>query len=253
MTLWTELARASTGAGDDILLRKRGNIYEIRFNGIELMSNIMWRSEAVLAERSLRRVGGAPQPRLLIGGLGMGFTLRAALDLSPADAEVTVCELIPAIAEWNHAVLAPLADHPLRDPRVELRIMDVMDLLAESDPGFDVILMDTDNGPDFLVRDDNQRLYGQNGLNVVRDALRPGGIAAFWSAEISDLFEDRLNELVWDWQREDVQLPGGRVDAFHHIYLARKARVGSVSYQSAGSSRLPDAPQLVRCGAGGLR
>ncbi|WP_179209265.1 MULTISPECIES: hypothetical protein [Haematobacter] len=239
--------------GDDILLRKRGDIYEIRFNGIELMSNIMWRSEAVLAERSLWRLRSASEPRVLIGGLGMGFTLRAALDLSPPDAQVTVCELIPAIAQWNHEVLAPLADHPLRDPRVQLRVVDVMDLLSESGPGFDVILMDTDNGPDFLVRDDNQRLYGESGLNAVRDALRPGGIAAFWSAEISDPFEDRLSELGWDWQREDVQLPGGRVDAFHHIYLARKARVGSVSHQSARSSRLPDAPQLVRCRASGLQ
>lgn len=246
MTLWTELARASTEAGDDIMLRKRGDIYEIRFNGIELMSNIMWRSEAVLAERSLRRVGGAPQPRMLIGGLGMGFTLRAALDLSPPDAQVTVCELIPAIAEWNHEVLAPLADHPLRDPRVDLRVMDVNDLLAKSGPGFDVILMDTDNGPDFLVRDDNQRLYGQTGLNAVRDALRPGGIAAFWSAEISDPFEDRLNELGWNWQREDVQLPGGRVDAFHHIYLARQFQGERVSPGLAVAGHIPPALVLAQ-------
>ncbi len=246
MTLWTELARASTEAGDEILLRKRSDIYEIRFNGIELMSNIMWRSEAVLAERSLWRLRSAPEPRVLIGGLGMGFTLRAALDLTGPDAEVTVCELIPAIAEWNRGVLAPLADHPLRDPRVQLRVMDVMDLFAESGPGFDVILMDTDNGPDFLVRDNNQRLYGQTGLNAVQEALRPGGIAAFWSAEISEAFEDRLNELGWDWQREDVQLPGGRVDAFHHIYLARQFQGERVSPGLAVAGHIPPALVLAQ-------
>lgn len=220
MTLWTELARAATAAGDEILLRRRGDIHEIRFNGIELMSNITWRSEAVLAERSLRR-RGLEAPRVLIGGLGMGFTLRAALDMLGPDAQITVCELIPAIAEWNGADLAALAGHPLRDPRVDLRIMDVMDLLEQSPGAFDVILMDTDNGPDFTVRADNARLYARSGLEAARDALRPGGIAAFWSAEVSEPFEARLDACGWDWQREDVQLPGGRVDAFHHVYFGR--------------------------------
>ncbi len=220
MTLWTELARTSTEAGDEIILRQRDRIHEIRFNGIELMSNLTWRSEAVLAERSLRRHGG-DAPRVLIGGLGMGFTLRAALDLLGPDAQVTVCELIPAIADWNRDILGPLAGHPLRDPRIGLRIMDVIDLLEDSPGGFDVILMDTDNGPDFTVRAENERLYGRPGLEAVRAALRPGGIAAFWSAEVSDPFEARLTGQGWDWQREDVQLAGGRADAFHHVYFGR--------------------------------
>lgn len=220
MTLWTELARTSTEAGDEIILRQRDRIHEIRFNGIELMSNLTWQSEAVLAERSLRRHGG-DAPRVLIGGLGMGFTLRAALDLLGPDAQVTVCELIPAIADWNRDILGPLAGHPLRDPRIGLRIMDVIDLLEDSPGGFDVILMDTDNGPDFTVRAENERLYGRPGLEAVRAALRPGGIAAFWSAEVSDPFEARLTEHGWDWRREDVQLSGGRADAFHHVYFGR--------------------------------
>lgn len=220
MTIWTELARASTEAGDEILLRRRGTLHEIRFNGIELMSNLTWQSEAVLAERSLRRHGRA-DARVLIGGLGMGFTLRAALDGLDARAQVTVCELIPAIAAWNRGALGALAGHPLRDRRVELRLMDVMDLLAASPDRFDLILMDTDNGPDFTVRPDNERLYARQGLAAVRRALRPGGIAAFWSAEISPPLEARLDEGGWSWQREDVQLAGGRVDAFHHVYFGR--------------------------------
>lgn len=223
MTLWTELDRASTGAGDEILLRRRGDIHEIRFNGIELMSNLTWQSEALLAERSLRRHGHA-DAHVLIGGLGMGFTLRAALDRLDARARVTVCELIPAIARWNHGRLGGLAGHPLRDPRVHLRIMDVMDLLASSPDGFDLILMDTDNGPDFTVRPDNERLYARAGLEAVRGALRPGGIAAFWSAEVSAPFEARLSDCGWHWRREDVQLAGGRVDAFHHVYFGHDPR-----------------------------
>lgn len=219
MTLWTELDRAMTAAGDEIILRQRGEIYEIRFNGIELMSNLTWRSEAILAERSLRRQGDAGAA-VLIGGLGMGFTLRAALDCLGPSARVTVCELIPAIAAWNAGPLAALAGAPLRDPRAELRLMDVMDLLHASPRGFDVILMDTDNGPDFTVREDNARLYAPAGLGAVRRALRPGGIAAFWSAGISDAFEARLDADGWAWSREDVHLPGGRADAFHHVYLA---------------------------------
>lgn len=220
MTLWTELARTSTEAGDEIILRRRGDIHEIRFNGIELMSNLTWQSEAVLAERSLRRHRG-DAPQVMIGGLGMGFTLRAALDLLGPGARVTVCELIPAIADWNRGILGALADYPLRDPRVGLRIMDVMELLEDSPDGFDVILMDTDNGPDFTVRVENECLYARSGLEAVRAALRPDGIAAFWSAEVSEPFEARLTGQGWDWRREDVQLTGGRVDAFHHVYFGQ--------------------------------
>lgn len=221
MTSWTELARTATGAGDEILWRRRGTIHEIRFNGIELMSSLTWESEAVLAEHGLRRHGRGAG-RVLIGGLGMGFTLRAVLDRLEADARVTVCELIPAIADWNRGDLGGLAGHPLRDPRVDLRLMDVMDLLAASPGSFDLILMDTDNGPDFTVRADNARLYAPTGLEAVRHALRPGGLAAFWSADISAPFEARLDEAGWQWQREDVRLADGRPGACHHIYFGHR-------------------------------
>lgn len=239
MTLWTELARASTEAGDDIVLCRRGEIYEIRFNDIDLMSNLTWRSEAVLAERSLRR-RGLDEPRVLIGGLGMGFTLRVALDLLGGGAQVMVSEIVPAIVGWNAGILGPLADHPLRDPRVDLRIADVMDVLETNPRAFDVILMDTDNGPDLTVRRDNECLYAARGLDAVRGALRPGGLAAFWSARISDTFEARLSRCGWDWFREDVQLPGARVDAFHHIYLARD-RHQMAGLQGAGDAQTAQA------------
>lgn len=225
MTLWTELTRATTAAGDEILLRQRGDIYEIRFNGIELMSNLNHQSEGTLAMRSLW-LHGDHAARVMIGGLGMGFTLRAALDLLGRASEITVCELIPEIVTWNRSgALAPLADRPLDDPRVDLRVGDVMAELRESPDGYDVILMDTDNGPDFTVREVNGLIYEHHGLEVVRRALRPRGIAAFWSATISEPFEERLSALPWKWHREDVQLIGGRADAFHHIYFARREGV----------------------------
>ncbi len=220
MTLWTELDRATTAAGDSIVLRQRKDIYEIRFNGSELMSNINHQSEDTLAVRSLR-LNGHPGARVLIGGLGMGFTLRVALDMLDEKSQIVVCELIPEIATWNRGILSKLAGHPLCDPRVDLRIEDVMETLETSPGAFDVILMDTDNGPDFTVRPDNNRLYEAYGLDVVRHALRPGGIAAFWSSEISPEFEQRLTTQPWQWQREDIQLSGMRADAFHHIYLVK--------------------------------
>lgn len=219
MTLWTELARASNAAGDDIVLRRRDGIYEIRFNGLELMSNLNHRSETILAERSLRLHGRSVR-RVLIGGLGMGFTLRTALDWIEREAEVTVCELVPEIADWNLRHIGHLADHPLRDPRVVLHIDDVQHVLRQRGDAYDVILMDTDNGPDVTVRETNDAIYSECGLRSVHRRLAPGGIAAFWSATVSAEFEDRLAALPWRWRRDDVCLVDGRADAFHHIYLA---------------------------------
>lgn len=219
MTLWTELARASGASGDDILLRQRGNIYEIRYNGMELMSNLNHDSEDILAERAMR-LRGRPARNALIGGLGMGFTLRRVLDWLDTEARVTVCELIPEVVDWNRGPIGHLAGHPLSDPRVTVFCGDVAAELAGAAGRYDVILMDTDNGPDHRVRDGNARLYRDTGIALVRRALAPGGIAAFWSATLSPGFEAELTRAGWHWQREDVNLIGGRADAFHHIYVA---------------------------------
>lgn len=219
MTLWEDLARATNAAGDEILLRQRGTIYEIRYNGIELMSNLNHQSESVLAERALRLFGRRPR-EVLIGGLGMGFTLRAALNLLGPNARVTVCELVPEIVTWNHGRLSHLAGHPLSDPRVSIEIGDVTAVLARNPGRFDVILMDTDNGPDILVRETNGAIYAESGLSRSRDALTKGGIAAFWSAEIAPAFEARLSRQAWPWRRDDIALIPGRVNALHHIYFA---------------------------------
>lgn len=219
MTLWTELARASNTAGDEINLRRKDDLYEIRFNGLELMSNINHRSETILAERSVRLHGRAVR-RVLIAGLGMGFTLRATLDWIGENTEVTVCELVPEIVDWNWQHIGHLAGHPLRDRRVDLRIVDVQRLLEWNGGNYDIILMDTDNGPDFTVRETNDAIYSESGLETVYRCLAPDGIVAFWSATVSVDFEERLDALPWRWRRDDVSLISGRADAVHHIYFA---------------------------------
>ncbi|MDR7126329.1 hypothetical protein [Pseudotabrizicola sp. 4114] len=217
MTTWTTLARAGTASGDEIILRQRGAIFEIRYNGIELMSNLNHQSEDQLALRAMRRVDFRARS-ILIGGLGLGFSLRAVLDLAVPEAEVTICELIPEIAEWNKGPLGHLADHPLDDPRTTLIIEDVQAHLMRSDKSYDLILLDTDNGPDFLVRTGNADLYKQGGLVSVAASLAKDGLAAFWSATASVEFERRLSAQPWFWMREDIALVPGRVDAMHHIY-----------------------------------
>lgn len=217
MTLWNTLARARTASGDDIMLRQRGNIFEIRYNGIELMSNLNHQSEDQLALRTMRRLDFRAK-RVLIGGLGLGYSLRAALDLAAPETEVTVCEIIPEVVAWNRGPLAHLAQSPLDDPRSKIVIGDVRDHLAASEGRYDLILLDTDNGPDFVVRPGNEDLYQAQGIAVVARALTPGGLAAFWSATASDRFERTLAKYPWSWIREDIPLIPGRVDGMHHIY-----------------------------------
>lgn len=238
MTLWTEVARHRTESGDQIILRQRGNVFEIRFNGLELMSNLNHQSETMLAERSAR-LYGRPARRVFIGGLGMGFTLRTMLDWLELDGKVTVCELVPEIIEWNRRHFGHLAGHPLNDRRVELRVGDVLDVLREAGGSYEMILMDTDNGPDYTVRETNGAIYENPGLRSVWNRLAAGGLAAFWSATISDEFEERLDQLPWRWHREDICLDGGRADAFHHIYFATKPAADAASEVAAEDALEP--------------
>lgn len=238
MTLWTELARAGTAAGDDIILRQKADNFEIRFNGLELMSSFNHQSETVLAERSLRLQGHAAR-QVLIGGLGMGFTLRTALDYLDADAQVTVCELVPEIVRWNLDHIGHLAGHPLRDPRVRVEVDDVINVLGRPDERYDVILMDTDNGPDFTVRQTNGAIYEACGLEAVFRSLRPCGVASFWSSTVSEAFEARLDRMPWRWRRDDVCLIGGRADAFHHIYFALTDDLVPSPDATRAESRIP--------------
>jgi spermidine synthase len=219
---WEELARVRSAAGDELILRRRGGIYEIRCNGYDLMSNRAHRSEEALAELALETVA-ASAPRILIGGLGMGYTLRAALDHAPADARITVAEILPAIVAWNGDVLASLAGRPLEDPRVDLRESDI-DALLDGIAGFDAILLDVDNGPAAVVHAGNDPLYSARGLRRLRRALAPGGVLAVWSADRAPFFEALLEDADLAWRASEVAARGVAGDPLHVIYVARAAR-----------------------------
>lgn len=217
---WDELALARTAAGDELILRRRGGIYEIRCNGYDLMSNRAHRSEEALARLALAETS-ADAPRILIGGLGMGFTLRAALDAAPRDARIIVAELLPEIIAWNRGPLAPLAGRPLEDARVQLREGDVATLMEAEAGAYDAILLDIDNGPEAVLCDINSALFSARGLRKMRRALAPAGVLAVWSADPSPRFEERLEETRFSFRAVEIAARGAEGDPRHTLYLAR--------------------------------
>ncbi len=168
--------------------------WSIWVDGVELMSSRVHGSEQALAELALQRLGPRSAPRVLVGGLGMGFTLGRALELVDAAASVDVAELVPEVVGWNRDLFGVCAGHPLRDPRVRVVVDDVGAVLAAAAGTYDAVLLDVDNGPDALTRPHNDGLYARPGLAVARAALRTGGVLAVWSAAADDAFERRLRE-----------------------------------------------------------
>jgi spermidine synthase len=185
---------AEVPGGPPLRLFRRGGDFMIVLERNELMSTRMNGSEIALGTMACERLGDRPAPRLLIGGYGMGFTLRAVLGLLKADARVVVAELVPGIVEWARGPMAALTDGCLDDPRVDLRLTDVSAVLDAPDGRFDAILLDVDNGPDGLTRPANDGLYTARGLTRARMALRPGGILAIWSAAPDAAFARRLSQ-----------------------------------------------------------
>lgn len=187
------IGTADIPGGGELLLRQRGGDYAIEYGEVQLMVSWASRSERALASLACQRVTSV-QPHILIGGLGMGFTLVAALaDLPPA-ATVVVAELVPTVVEWAAGPLAHLFDGALSDPRVAIRVGDVFERIAESHELFDAILLDVDNGPDGLISVSNDRLYSMEGLATSHAALRPGGVLAIWSSYPDSRFGDDLEE-----------------------------------------------------------
>lgn len=215
-----ELARASTPDGDEVILRRRGDEFDIRFNGWEVMASRTSRSEEALARLAYEDLRRAPR-EVLIGGLGMGYTLRAALDLAGADARIVVAELAPAVVEWVRGPLADLAGNPLADPRVDVRIGSVAVTLAASSQLFDVILLDTDNGPESVLHPANEFLYSRDGVDLAMQAVKNDGVVGFWSADRSAAFEHRLDAAGLCWRRAEV---AACVDGPEHtIYLVKRS------------------------------
>ena len=213
---WTELRHAHTPDGGRMVLRCRDGVYEIRVNGWELMSNRAHRSEEAMAELACAGRDGVRQ--VLLGGLGMGYTLRAALDAVSAAARITVVELLPEIVDWNRGPLAALAGRPLDDPRVDLRIGDVGEALAGAQAAYDAILLDVDNGPRPVSDRGNQLLYGPAGRAAAQRALRPGGVLAVWSADPAPEFEQLLAASGFAARAVEVS-PRGTPDGPMHTIL----------------------------------
>ena len=192
MKAWELIAETRTPDGNDMRLTKRDEEYVVLVNGKTLMSSRMHGSEEALATAGCRHLQTRERPRVLVGGLGMAFTLRAALDVLPADAVVTVVELVPAVVAWNRGPLGPLAGHPLKDKRVRIEVNDVGFTLRANPGQFDAILLDVDNGPTAFTADANCGLYDNAGVAASYAALRDGGTLAVWSAFEDRKFEQRL-------------------------------------------------------------
>ncbi|WP_425491012.1 spermidine synthase [Novosphingobium flavum] len=208
--------------GAEMRLMRRGHEYTIMLERVELMSSRASHSEQALATMTAERLDGRPAPQFLIGGYGMGFTLRAALGVLGPDAGVTVAELVPEIIDWARGPMAGLTAGCLDDPRVVLVKDDVAMLIGAARGGYDAILLDVDNGPDGLTRTGNDHLYGPNGLLAARAALTRGGILAIWSAEPDKAFTARLQKAGFAVDEVVVrERPNGK-GARHVIWFARK-------------------------------
>jgi spermidine synthase len=206
------------GTRDEMKLYRRGADHMILVEREELMSTRMRGSEEALATLTAERLGARPAQHWLIGGYGMGFTLRAALAAMPADARVTVAELVPEIVDWARGPMAELTGSSLADPRVSIRIGDVAEAIAGG--SFDAILLDVDNGPDALVRPANQRLYGPAGLAAARAALRPRGLLAIWSAGTDPRFTRTLASAGFEVDEQPVRARSNGKGPRHHIWFA---------------------------------
>jgi spermidine synthase len=199
----------------ELRLYQSGEVFSITILGRgDLMTSRMHGSEQALAELACERLAGRRKPRFLIGGLGMGFTLAAALKALGPDAEVVVAELVPEVVEWNRTLIGAPAGHPLADPRSVVYVGDVADLIRREPRGFDAILMDVDNGPGAIVRRQNDWLYSLAGVEATREALRPGGVLAVWSARPDSQFAVREHA---------VHPHRGGKGPRHHIWVASTA------------------------------
>jgi spermidine synthase len=231
-----QIAAARTPGGGELVLYRHDRDFSITINGEELMHSRQHESELELARLGCAHLSGSKAPRILIGGLGMGFTLRQALDLLCPQARVVVGELSSVIVEWNRSYLGELNHHPLKDERVYLAVGDVVALISRSKDRFDAILLDIDNGPDALSDPRNHRLYGPSGLLACRGALRNQGSLAVWSAAASPKFERLLSDCGFHLRRFRVP-----------AYRGSKSRSRVVWVASQDRRRLPRGGRFFPC------
>jgi spermidine synthase len=214
--------------GKELRLYQHDKDFLISVGNVQLMSSRTHESEEALAKLALERMESPEGARVLIGGLGMGFTLRAALDRLPPTARVEVAEIMSAVVKWNRGPLADLAGRPLEDKRVEVREVNAARMIREGRGRYDAILLDVDNGPAGLSRSGNFWFYGPAGLEAVRAALRPKGVLALWSAGQDVAFMQRMEKVGFAAEAIRVRARAGNKGAHHVIWIAIKRAAGPI-------------------------
>lgn len=221
MLPWRVIDKAPTPDGTTLVLARRGDEWEISADRYTIMSSRLHGSEEALAHLAFEK---APTARaVLLGGLGLGYSLRAVLDRLPASGRVTVAELSPAVVEWNRTHVAGLAGHPLDDPRVRVQVGNVLGVIRQASAAWDLILLDVDNGPGAIAQSSNSGLYDAAGVQSCRRALRAGGVLAVWSAGPDEGYLRRLRNGGFDASAQAVfARRGGRKK--HVVFVAAAAR-----------------------------
>ena len=218
-----KLDEFSTGAGDLLTLYEHDGAYSIHFNGEGLMHSRTSASETLLGERGVARIQAGEKARVLIGGLGLGFTLRAVVDGLRAKSKIEVVELLPEIVEWNRNHLTGLNGMLVDKQRVSVRIADVTQVIRDAKPGsYNAIMLDVDNGPVAMVDENNTQLYSDEGLAMVFEALADKGRAVFWSAEADKAFEKRLRKAGFEITAVPAKTHNGAKRAAYLLYVADK-------------------------------
>lgn len=238
MIPWEHLdTGAVPGSPHTLKLYRHGRDFSIRVDGAELMNNRAVASEEALSRLGCERIAGQRAPRVLIGGLGMGFSLRSALDALPEAAEVVVAELVPKVVAWNRELIGHLAGHPLQDARVSVREQDVGQVLREARAEYDLILLDVDNGPEGLTRRENSWIYGRAGLAATLAALRAQGVVGYWSSTPDSTFVRRLEQAGFAVDEHRLRAVGKRRGARHVVWLAQAPASARPQPASQGQRR----------------
>jgi spermidine synthase len=224
MIPWEKIDTARVpGTDDELRLMRRGKEFSIMLGTNELMNSRLSGSEAALATLAAKKIEKVAKPHLLIGGLGMGFTLRAALGVLGSEAQIVVAELVPSVIAWARGPMAEIFGESLTDLRVSIRETDVTEIIRSQRSTFDAILLDVDNGPEGLTRKGNDALYSLTGLQAAHAALRPGGVLAVWSSGPNPAFAKRLRSAGFDVNEVNIRATGRGGGARHVIWIANKA------------------------------
>lgn len=236
MIPWQQIGVAPVpGAEVELRLMRRGAEFSMMLGQNELMNSRLSGSEQALATLTCKKIEAIKRPHLLIGGLGMGFTLRAALAVLGEAAKVTVAELVPAVIGWARGPMADLFGGSLTDRRVTIREADVVEVIKASQATFDAILLDVDNGPEALIRKANDALYDVSGLQAIGRALRPNGILAVWSSGPNQSFSKRLRAAGFGVNEVGVRATTKRSGAHHVIWFAAKPKIGNKTVNKAAN------------------